>query len=197
CVISDNLGMLLNRSHAATRPLYQEGAHADRGGPDDIFLERVSDVQDVLRRQAEVSDCSLEDRGSRFVSLLLLGRDEKAEAEAVVVQGLEEQHRVHVRDDRQGDLLLELMQDGPDLRVGPDAKVFVESVIDAGVQVPGQPELPEHFSEGVSMEVAERDERIGGKLLLHRPSPSLRGPPVDGTASLAKGSFDDQWDAML
>src|SRR5439155_12287375 len=102
----------------------------------------------------------------------------------------------HVRDDRQGDLLLELMQDGPDLRVGPDAKVFVESVIDAGVQVPGQPELPEHFSEGVSMEVAERDERFGGKLLLHRPSPSLRGPRVDGSPALAKQSLEHRGEAV-
>jgi len=88
------------------------------------------------------------------------------------------------------------MQDGRDLRVSPDAKVFVEGLIDAGVQVSGQPELPEHFSEGVSMEVAERDERFGGKLLLHRPSPSLRGPRVDGTASLAKESFEDRWEAV-
>src|SRR5207302_7290858 len=127
---------------------------------------------------------------------LLLGRDDEGEAEAVVVQGLEEQHRIHVRHDRQGDLLLELLQDGRDLRISPDAKIFVECLIDAGIEVSGQSESLEHFSEGVSMEVTERDERFRGKLLLHRPSPSLRGHRVDGTPSLAKQSLEDRGEAV-
>src|SRR5439155_15496532 len=72
----------------------------------------------------------------------------------------------------------------------------VEGVVDAGIEVSGEPELREHLSECVSMEVAERDEGFRGKLLLHRPSPSLRGHRVDGTPSLAKQSFEDRWEAV-
>jgi len=74
--------------------------------------------------------------------------------------------------------------------------VSMFDTIAAGIEVSGEPELREHLSEGVSMEVAEGDERFRGKLFLHRLSPSLRGHRVDGTPSLAKQSFEDRWESM-
>src|SRR5205823_5346811 len=107
------------------------------------------------------------------------------------MQGLQQDRRVHVRDDRHGDVRFEFPEDRRHLWKSLHAPIFIERLIDAGIEIRLNRESTEQVLEHEPMDLAEGDEWIRRELSAKGLSPCIPDGWLGGLSVVRQETSED------